>query len=219
MSTLPYCKTEYCNGKLFAPEFLADDLETLRALLQETGVKDIRKLYRDPAKANIPLYVLAFFGTRCPTRITVGYTLYRLDSFFPLPMRCSKCNKYKHSAITCRAPEKICSKCGKTDHLRENCQSTTLCCANCHQNHGSGSKGCPYYKIDLSVCKIGTKRGISFREARQLVRESSTHDSLQLSQLGIRNQGLGFKSPRNIYNYITYSSQGQLIESLPDISS
>ena len=107
----------------------------------------------------------------------------------------------------------------ENDHLRDNCQSTTLCCANCHQNHDSWSKDCPYYKTELAVYKIKTKRGISFREARQLVRESSAHASLQLSQIEISNQGLGFKSPRNMHNYSTSSSHGQLIESLPDISS
>ena len=120
----PCMHTEQCFGKLYAPEFMQDDLTSLKSMLQDSGVIDIRKLYRDPTKSNIPLYVLTFQGTKCPSKIKVGYAIYNIDIFYPAPMRCTKCNKLKHSAKTCRAEAKTCSKCGGKGHIRSDCMNS-----------------------------------------------------------------------------------------------
>ena len=56
VKTTSYANVEMCYAKIYAPEFMADDLESLKIMLEEVGVKSIRKLYKDPQKAKIPLY-------------------------------------------------------------------------------------------------------------------------------------------------------------------
>ena len=129
----PYIHTEQCYGKLYAPEFMQDDLSSLISMLQNSGEIDIKKLYRYSTKSNIPLYVSTFQGTKCPSRIKVGYTIYNVEIFYPAPMRCTKYNKLKHSAKKCRAEAKICSKCDGKEHIRPDCKSEVAKCANCNQ--------------------------------------------------------------------------------------
>ena len=100
-------------------------------------------------------------------------------------MRCSKCNKLRHTAKNCTVQEKRCSKSG---HLRAQCDSNTPKCANCRQGHDSWSRECPYYQAEVAVCKLRTERGITFREARRLIREGNqaTQSAGALANRGIR---------------------------------
>ena len=188
VKTTPYANVELCYAKIYAPEFAEDDLESLTNMLGEIGVKSIRKLYKDPQKEKNPFYVLSFEGTKCPERITVGYSIYNLEPYYPSPMRCTNCNKLRHTARNCSVQEKRCSRCGMGGHLRAQCKSNEPRCANCRQGHDAWSRECPYYQTELAVCKLRTERGISFREASRLVREGkkNTHNARFAENRSIR---------------------------------
>ena len=214
VKTAPYANVEMCYAKIYAPEFAEDDLESLTNMLAESGVKSIRKLYKDPQKGKIPLYVLAFEGTKCPERITVGYSIYNLEPYYPSPMRCTNCNKLRHTARNCTVKEKRCSKCGMGGHLRAECKSNEPRCANCRQGHDAWSRDCPYYQTELAVCKLRTERGISFREARRLVKEGKQNmhaaGSTQNRSIRIHNKSMPSSNAHNVQFSGIHNSQTEL---------
>ena len=53
----------------------------------------VRKLFSDPMKAAVRLYVITFLGPR-PTSIKIGYTKYTIDQHIPNPMRCGNCCRW-----------------------------------------------------------------------------------------------------------------------------
>jgi hypothetical protein len=121
-------------GKLFAPEFQEDSLQYLLTIMKEQGVVSICKLFSDPQKAKVPLYVLTFFGTSCPPKIKIGYCIYNIDKYYPSPQRCNKCCRWGHSSAICRS-DTNCSKCGKKGHTQNECTANTTSCINCKQIH------------------------------------------------------------------------------------
>lgn len=169
--------TQTCQGRLYAPEFVEDCLDDLLGMLEPCGVVGIRKLYKDPSRSRSPLYVLTFLGIKCPEKITSGYSIYKIDPFYPNPLRCAKCCRWDHPTIYCHS-QQICSKCGSRGHSQADCNSETVSCANCKGPHNAISKVCPAYINAQEACKIKTHLNISYREARDKVRAGETLTSL-----------------------------------------
>ena len=61
---------ELTFGKIYAPEFLEEDLEDILLHLKESGVVSVRKILSDPTKHHVPSFVLTFLGN-CPSEIKV----------------------------------------------------------------------------------------------------------------------------------------------------
>lgn len=163
-------------GKIFAPEFQQDSLQYLLTIMQDQGVVSIRKLFADPEKANVPLYVLTFLEATCPTKIKIGYCSYNIDKYYPSPQRCNKCCRWGHSATNCRSNSN-CSKCGKNGHTHKECTATTEMCINCKQPHGAFAKECPVYQKELQACHLSVDLAISLSEARAITRNNQTNNT------------------------------------------
>ena len=85
------------QGKICATKLLDESLPNVCTALRSSSVVDVRKLLNDPTKAHVPLFVLTFFGSTCPQNITLGFSRYRVDSFYFSPIRCSQCCQWGHT--------------------------------------------------------------------------------------------------------------------------
>ena len=160
-------------GKLFARELASDSLEEILNMLRPNNVVAVRRLFNDPNKAHIPLYVLTFLGP-CPTVLKLGYIRYTIDKYIPSPMRCRQCWRLRHTAAHCRSSP-TCSFCSSTEHTRADCTAAAARCVNCKGAHSSTSPTCPEYLHEQRVCELQSERGVSFAEARALTRTLASH--------------------------------------------
>ena len=93
---------QFTYGKLYAEEFRHDSLSDLLEILRPHKVVKLRKLFSDPAKAHVPLYVLTFLGPT-PQSITIGYVKFPVDKYTPAPLRCRNCWRLRHPTSKCRS--------------------------------------------------------------------------------------------------------------------
>ena len=78
---------------------------------------------------------MTFNTSKIPAKIKVDYTMERVKQFVPNPLRCYKCQKYRHHEDACRE-RKVCRKHGQKDpdhHINE-CEFPNKC-ANCGGDH------------------------------------------------------------------------------------
>jgi hypothetical protein len=176
-------ETELSQGKFYAPELQDEQLDNILSTLETSGVVSIRKLFSDPTKANIPLFVLTFLGQTCPEKVTIGYSVYKVDKYYPSPMRCGKCCRWGHSATNCRNAA-VCAVCGDKNHLKPDCTSIP-CCVNCKGAHNVFSKLCPVFLKEQQVCKLTADRNITFAEARAALNNNSPTPQQQLNRTSV----------------------------------
>ena len=118
--------------------------------------------------------VLTFNGSDLPPAVVVGYVRVRVRAYIPNPMRCFRCQRFGHTRTHCNG-KPACSKCASTDHPDQACDSDTLWCVNCGEGqtpHASYDRTCPKYAEEKEIITIRATRNISFREAREVYRES-----------------------------------------------
>lgn len=185
-------KNQLTYGKLYAPEFKQWPLGEILPVLQTQKVVAIRKLFSDPQRAGVPLYVLTFLGPR-PEKILLGYTNYHIDKYIPNPMRCGKCCRWGHSTQHCRG-SLICGKCSEKGHKHTLCTSNIIRCPNCKGNHQVNSNDCPQYQLEVKACHMQADHNISFSEARKAVHNNTRNpqhnstNSNNLSQTQVEPQ-------------------------------
>ena len=151
-------------GKIYAPEFLSESLENILDYIKDQKVVGVRKLYGDPLKQNVPLYVLTFLG-KLPASIKIGYSSFRIDKYYPSPINCGKCCRWGHISANCRG-NPVCSRCGLMGHIKINCNQEKPHCINCKGEHEANSRICNVFERERQVCNLAADMGISFTEAR-----------------------------------------------------
>jgi len=114
--------------------------------------------------------VLLHFHPQLPSEVSIGYLLFKIRPYIPIPLLCFKCNRFGHVAYHCKRNER-CSKCGE-QHSWTVCPSTALNCPNGHGKHAANDKSCPRYKQVEHVLKIKTSRNVPDAEAVKLQRSS-----------------------------------------------
>ena len=186
----PHWARSFTYGKLRAPEFSEETMEEMLEYLKPHNVVAVRKLFTNPSKSHIPLYVLTFLGP-LPAKIKLGHISYLIDVYVPKPMRCNKCWYLAHTTTTCKN-KPACSKCGETSHTRENCNAEKLKCVNCKGEHEASSNKCPKYLEEQRICEITAEQGISFAEARRSLKDSSRTNTLHIPNCasGVQKQNL-----------------------------
>lgn len=153
----------FSYGKIYAPELANDSLPELLEMLSPFQVVSIRKLFADPKKAHVPLYVLTFIGP-APASLKLGYVSYKVDTYYPAPTQCRKCWRLRHPTKECRSLE-TCSNCSATDHKSDTCTQLPKC-INCKGPHASISQLCPIFQKEKQICTIKADRNISYAQAR-----------------------------------------------------
>ena len=158
---------------------LADELpEHLNEALALEGVVDINRITvmssnggpRIPGKT----YFLTFLRDKIPTKVKIGFEIFKIQEYTPRPQFCNKCLRYGHVAKYCRSQGK-CSKCCSTEHLSDTCPSETVKCYDCTLAHRTGSKECSAYQREQEVLKIMNRDHLLPREARAKIENLEDH--------------------------------------------
>jgi len=64
-------------------------------------------------------YIITFNKLQLQEILKIGYLLVRVEQYLPVPLRCTKCQKFGHHATKCRNPKYTCwrrSKHYEPDH-------------------------------------------------------------------------------------------------------
>jgi hypothetical protein len=167
---LALTKNTVC-GKIFAPELADIPHSDILEELSSAGVVSLRKFYGEKSQSHhVPLFVLSFLGSTLPSKVKIGYSSCRVEKYYPSPLRCSKCLRFRHSALSCKS-KPTCSHCSKTDHSADNCpdlnEKEKAKCINCHQAHSSYHKTCPIYLREKEICRRSATENLSYTEARR----------------------------------------------------
>lgn len=168
----------FTYGKIYAPELSHESLPELLDMLSPFNVVSIRKLFSDPRKSHVPLYVLTFMGPT-PSSLKLGYISYQVDTYYPSPTQCRKCWRLRHPTKDCRSQE-TCSNCSSTEHKAENCSANPTC-INCKGPHPSISQQCPMYQKEKLVCTLKADKNISYVQARSEAEMQNISSSFQNS--------------------------------------
>ena len=162
----------FSYGKIYAPELKEETLQNILDYFRQSDVISVRKLFNDPLKQHIPLYVLTFLG-KCPTNLKAGYSSFSVEKYYPSPLRCGKCCRWGHNAGNCRG-NLTCSYCGKPGHKQSECKQSAPSCINCKQNHEASSHECSVFIREKKVCGLAVDLGIGFGEARVMINNNLT---------------------------------------------
>lgn len=125
---------------------------------------------RNGKKEPTNTFVLTFDTPDLPKFVKVGYLRVEVEPYIPNPLRCFSCQKFGHGKATCKRPL-VCARCGQEGHEDKDCSSPYKC-ANCSGAHPAYSRDCPQWRHQVCVTKVKFEKGVSFREAEDIVRRT-----------------------------------------------
>ena len=189
------------QGKVYLNHMEGVEIAELLQMLKPQGVIDIRKLYQDPKKSHIPLYVITFFEQQLPKKIYIGYRPIYVDPFYPQPKSCHNCCIYGHLKFYCTG-KTICKKCGDKEHTTQDCKAEKLCCPNCKGEHEAFDKTCPTQIKEMEICKTKVMKNISYKAAREEVENPKSTFNTQTIDTNSRSQfpTLPSLQPSRVFN-------------------
>ena len=107
-----------------------------------------------------------------PSEVRLGLEVMRVTPYAAPVRRCSKCQRFGHTAAQCRARQQLCPRCGRGGHERALCNSAPSC-LNCGGPHSAAWQGCPEFRTRLLANKIRSQHYAPFsaamREAKKQV--------------------------------------------------
>ena len=152
--------------------------------LSKYGVTELYKIKRkeDGILKNTGTIILTFDLCEIPSFVKIGWTTFEVRKYIPNPRQCYHCQKFNHSAKTCRAEEGKCSRCGEAGHAGPSCTNPPNC-ANCDGAHKASDRNCPHYKIEKEIITLQTLNKIGYREAKKEVLQRQITPTLSYSDI------------------------------------
>lgn len=140
-------------------------MEVIKRHLADMVVSDARHLtsVRDGVKVDTTCVVLSFSIPVLPPKVFLGYQAFPVREYIPPPLRCYKCQRFGHTATSCRGKRR-CSKCNG-DHEYESCTCVKMCCANCGGEHSAAYRGCVEFQRAAQIQQVKTTGKLSYAEA------------------------------------------------------
>jgi hypothetical protein len=143
---------------------------------QQTGAVWAQRIMRKTGEIQQPtgVVIIAFSEKNLPENVNVGLAKCKVYPYIPLPVRCTKCQKYGHKAVRCKATAPICAKCSKA-HATAECTATgpsELKCTNCGQPHSSAYRGCRRYQQVSKTLTVSAKQNLTYSEAAKKLAKS-----------------------------------------------
>ena len=156
-------KPRSAQGLIYAPFAAEEDVDELAQLLETQGVTAVRRLPSRGRHADGKLFVLTFSDSLVPDNILLLYHRLAVKPFVQYPMRCKRCQGYRHSARYCRRPVR-CGTCAGA-HLTDSCEAQAPRCAACDGDHPVTDSVCPEWRAQFLINKAMALDNISFQEA------------------------------------------------------
>lgn len=141
--------------------------ESLLELLKDQGVSKVeqRHKFQDNVEKPMPIFILTFDKLTIPEIVYIGYEICDTRPYYPLPLRCTKCQKYKHTRKYCNSKSDVCRLCAE-ELPHDTCGP--LKCINCHGPHASNDRACPVKSDEIAIKKIQVDRRVSYPVARAM---------------------------------------------------
>lgn len=146
--------------------------DEIKANLKGGSVKNVRRLQvnRDGTKRDSESILLEFVGEMLPRKVTLGFMSYNVREYVPMPMRCYNCQRFGHTAKTCKGKRR-CARCGE-DHSFEECnhKEQPRCCS-CGGNHSVAYGGCEVLRKEKKIQQVRTQGKLTYAEAVRIVNQ------------------------------------------------
>jgi hypothetical protein len=158
-------------GSVYGRELLQCTVEELNTELKGQGIVNIERAMTMKGGILTPngLHIITFDTNKLPSEMYIGYMRYTVRTYYPRPLRCSKCCIFGHSRKRCEKNEEACRTCKRAIHIGFPCAKDETYCRNCEQEgHGSFDKECPKYLQELAIVRVKVDRNISYGQARAL---------------------------------------------------
>lgn len=153
--------------------------EEAQEYFHSQGVINVRRLSK-PGSIGIPAYLLIFENKFLPTYVNILSEKFKLEPYYPPPLRCHQCLAYGHG-VPCSKP-KVCPRCAqKCDHDPSTCTEPILCAACNSSDHDVRSPKCPKYISERQAIRLSYQVQIPIPEARIHVKKTPTGVSPYLS--------------------------------------
>ncbi|GBN22472.1 hypothetical protein AVEN_254339-1 [Araneus ventricosus] len=158
------------KGVVSCGELLNVPIEEILKGFQPQGVTQVQriKIRKNGQPIDTKHLILTFHSPRIPESVRAGYIKLKVMPYIPNPLRCFTCQRFGHSKASCRGTL-TCARCAEAGHDSSNCAESEKC-VNCKGSHTSFSRLCSAWKFEKEVIAEKVKKGISFLEARRLVK-------------------------------------------------
>ena len=167
----PELKIGTSAGIIYAPELIDfTEIEIKENIKSIYEIVEVKRLNKGKEKIKTPLLKITFGIDKLPIDIKVGFINYKIDVYYPAPLRCYNCFKYGHVTKFC-TKSKICRVCAN-NHEEMECEGK-IKCINCGLEHFADDKCCKIYKQEKEIVKIKIDQNISFKEARVIFKNSN----------------------------------------------
>jgi len=133
------------------------------------------RILKGKDKLNTSMFKITFNTSTLPAFLHLGYQRFQVSPYIAKPWQCFKCQRFNHSAISCKnAPR--CVACSGAHNVKD-ClaQGSPLCC-NCGGKHTANYGGCKLMKEAQAVEKTRVEQRVSYRDALRMVKQPSQKD-------------------------------------------
>lgn len=163
--------TKWCKGVIWGvPVSLT--MDEIKANLKGGSVKGVRRLQvnREGVRVDSESILVEFEDEVLPKKVTLGFMSYNVREYVPTPMRCYNCQRFGHTAKTCKGRRR-CARCGE-DHDYEQCshKEQPRCC-NCGGNHTVAYGGCEVLKREKEIQQVRIQGKMTYAEAVRIVNQ------------------------------------------------
>lgn len=169
VSVAPHERLNQSRGTIYYANKPKYTTAQLQSTLADFHVVDVHQMSRkrNGVTEHLPLYVLTFASCQLPSYVSIGWTRCSVRLYVPRPRRCYKCQKFGHSATSCRSTTGLCANCGEVSHPPP-CTNPSKC-SNCDGSHPASSQNCFYYTLEQEILTTQAKDRLSYRDAKRSV--------------------------------------------------
>lgn len=95
--------TKWAKGVIWGVP-LSVTMDEIKANLKGGSVRNVRRLQvnREGARRDSESILLEFVSEVLPKKVTLGFMSYNVREYIPIPMRCYNCQRFGHTAKTCK---------------------------------------------------------------------------------------------------------------------
>jgi len=144
-------------------------------IMKATSAASARRIISNRGNNQRPtgVVVLELHG-KAPDSVNIGVLLFKVKPFIPHPIRCARCQSFKHRQTQCTQKPR-CVRCSSESHNYDDCpvkdQPEQHKCCNCSGRHSAAFRGCPTYRELQETLKQKAMKGTAYAPATKKVND------------------------------------------------